>query len=91
MSVFALLDGVKLDAYYLHVVFRQDAFLGQVGGKVQGHLPAQVRKQRVRALLGDDLFQGLDVQWLDVGVIGHIGVGHDGGGIGVHQDDLVTK
>ena len=91
LSVFAFLDGVELNAYDLHVVFRQDAFLGQVGGKVQGHLTAKIGEQGVGPFLGDDLLERFDVQGLDVGMIGHIGVGHDGGGVGVHQYDLVTE
>ena len=91
LAVFAFLYGVQLNAYDLHAVFRQDAFLGQVGGKVQGHLTAKVGEQGVGPFLGDDLLERFDVQGLDVGMIGHIGVGHDGGGVGVHQYDLVTE
>ncbi len=33
----------------------------------------------------------LQVQRLDVGHVGHAGVGHDGGGVRVHQHDLVAQ
>ena len=61
LAVLALLDGVKFHADYLHSVFREYAFLGQVGGKVQGHLAAKVRQQGVGLFLGDDLLERFDV------------------------------
>ena len=40
--------------------------------------------------LGDDLFKALCGKRLDVGVVRHAGVRHDGGGVGIHQNDVVT-
>ncbi len=35
--------------------------------------------------------QGRGVKGFDVGLVGHDGIGHDGGGVGVHQHDLITQ
>ena len=43
-----------------------------------------------RSLL-DDLRDGCDVERLDVGRVRHGGVGHDGGRVGVDEDDLVAE
>ena len=64
--------------------------LDQFHGQVQGRLAAERREQRVGALLLDDLGDDLRGDRLDVGGVGHLRVGHDGGGVRVHQDDAVA-
>ena len=90
-AVFAALDGVEVDADDLHVVLREDAGFGEAGGKVQCGLAAEVRQQGVRTFALDDAFHALDGERLDVGVVRHAGVGHDGGGVRVDEDDLVAR
>ena len=89
--VFAPFDGIHLDADHLHAVFLQDPGLVQLGGQVEARLAAQVREDRIGALVFDDLRQGLEVQGFDVGHIGHAGVGHDRGRIGIDEDDFVAE
>jgi len=60
-------------------------------GEVEAGLAAQIRQQRVRALLGDDLREILHVQRLDVGDVRHRGVGHYRRGVRVDEDDLVAE
>ena len=57
---------------------------------VERGLPAHRRQQRVGFLAGDDFFDDLGGDRLDVGGVGEAGIGHDGGGVGVHQDDAVA-
>ena len=38
----------------------------------------------------DDFFHGFGRDWLDVGAIGELRVGHDGGRVGVHENDAVA-
>ncbi len=64
--------------------------LGQVERAVQRGLPAHGRQDRVRLFLGDNFFNDLPGNRLDVGRIRHVRIGHDGGRIRVHQNDAVT-
>src|SRR5690606_28511621 len=48
------------------------------------------RQQGVGTLLLDDPRHGLPLDRLDIGGVGHGRVGHDGGRVGVHQDDPET-
>ena len=90
-TILAALDRVDLNADHLHVVLFKYASLAQLGAEVQTGLTAEVRQQRVGALLLDDLGEPVNVERLDVGDVGYIGVGHDGGGVGVHQYYLVSQ
>ena len=86
-TVLAAVDGVKGRADQLDVVLLEHAGLAQRHGGVQSRLPAQGRQQCVRAFLGDDAFKDRRGDRLDVGGVGHLRVGHDGGRVGVDQDD----
>ncbi len=90
-AVLAALNGVHLDADDLYVVFFEHAGLGQLGTEVKSRLSAQVGQERVRALLGNDFGHARQVQRLDVGCIGHAGIGHDCGRIGIDQHDLEAQ
>ena len=91
VAVLAALDGVDLDADDLDAIAVEDAFGGEFGGEVECGLSAEVGEECVRALLLDDLDHALEVEGLDVGDIGGAGVGHDGGRVGVDQDNLVSE
>ncbi len=71
--------------------FVQDPRFGQLHGEVEAHLSPERRQQSLRALapqdhLGHGRFEGFQVD-----TVGHGRVGHDGGRVGVHQDDLDTQ
>jgi hypothetical protein len=68
----------------------QHAVLGQIERAVQRGLAAHGRQQGVRPLHRDDLLHHLPVDRFDVGDVRHLRVGHDGGRIGIHQDDAIT-
>ena len=89
-AVLAALDRVEVDADDLHAVLLEHAGFLKLAGEVQRGLTAEVGQQRVGTLALDDLFDALGVEGFDVGVVGHAGVGHDGGGVGVGEDDLVA-
>ena len=86
-AVFAELDRGNVGADQLNVVLGQHAVLVQRDGRVQGRLPAQCGQDGVGAFLGDDLLNDLGGDRLNVGGVGKLGVGHDGGRVGVDQDD----
>ena len=88
-AVFAALDRVEVDADDLDVVLVEDSGILERDREVERGLAAEVGQQGVGSLALDDLFDAVDGQGFDVGVIGHAGVGHDGGGVGVGQHHFV--
>ena len=90
LAILALLDGLQVAADELDAVLVEHAAFCQGDGAVEAGLAAHVGQQGVRALLGDDVFDGLGGDGLDVGAGGGLGVGHDGGRVGVDEDDLVA-
>ena len=88
-AVFAALDRVEVDADDLDVVLVEDAGVLEGDREVERGLSAEVGQQGVGPFAFDDLFDAVDGQGFDVGVVGHAGVGHDGGGVGVGQHHFV--
>ncbi len=89
--VLTSLDGIHLNADDFNAVFVQYPGFRQFGTQVQSGLTAQIWQQRIRPLLGDDLFDPLNIQRFDIGHISCLRVRHDGGRIGIHQHDLVSE
>ena len=89
-AVFGLLDGVDLGADQLHAVLVEHAGFGQFHREVQAGLAAHGGEQRVGPLAADDLFEVRHGQRLDVGLVGQVGIGHDGGRVGVDQHHFVA-
>ena len=90
-AVLPALNGVHLHADDLHMVFIQDSLGGKLRAEIQPGLASQVGKQGVGPLLGDNLFQPLYVQRLNVSHIRGLRVGHNGGRVGIDQHDLVAQ
>ena len=90
-AVFAAFDGVNLDADDLDAIFFEHACFRKLGAEVEAALTAEVWQERVWAFLVDDLGEPLHVEWFDIGDVGDIWVGHDGGWVGVDQHDLVAE
>ncbi len=68
----------------------EDARVGQLDGEVESRLAAKRRQNAVGALALDDPPQDIDRQRFDVGGVGDTLIGHDGGGIRVHQNDALA-
>ena len=90
LAVLGLVDRLALRADHLDAVLLEHAVAREVERAVERGLPAHRRQQRVGALDRDDLLHHLPVDRLDVGRVRHLRVGHDGGRIGVDQDDAVA-
>ena len=90
VPVFGFINGVGVGTDHFHAVFLEDAVALQIQGAVQRGLAAHGGQQRIRLLFLDDLLDSLPGDRLDVSGIGHDRVGHDGGRVGVHQDDPVA-
>ena len=89
-AVFRLFDALEGGSQDLHAAFLQDAFLGELDGEVQAGLAAEAGHEGVRTLVADDLGDVFQGEGLHVHLVGHLGVRHDGRGVGVHEDDLVA-
>ncbi len=90
IAIFGLVDGIGVGTDHLHAVLGQHAVLVQVQRTVERGLPAHGRQNRRGALALDDLLHRLPGDRLDIGGVGHHRVGHDGGRVGVDQDDAVA-
>ena len=88
LAIFTALDGGQVAADHLHVVLVQHTGLGKLDRGIERGLAAKGGKQRVGALLGDDLLDKFLGDGLDVGAIDQLRVGHDGCRVGVHQNNL---
>ena len=88
LAVLRLVDGLPVGAQQLDVVGGQEALLIQLHGEGQTGLSAQGGKEAVRLFDLDDPLDGVDGQGLDVDVVGHGFIGHDGGGVRVDKHNL---
>ena len=86
-AVFGLVDGMCVGADHLDGIALQHAHSPQRQCGIERGLAAHCRQQRVGPLLGDDLGHHFRRDRLDIGGVGQLRVGHDGGRVGVDQDD----
>ena len=90
LAVLRLCDGGRVRAEQLYAHLLEEAVLAQLHGEVQTGLTAEVGQQGVRVLLLDDFLNGLYGHRLDVDLVRHSLVGHDGCRVGVNKNDLQT-
>jgi hypothetical protein len=83
-------DGLTGGADHLDAMLLQHPFAHEIQSTVERRLPAHGGQQGVGLLLLDDAGHGGPMHRLYIDGIRHLGVGHDGGGVRVHQDDPVT-
>ena len=89
LAILGHLDGLKAGAQNLHLALVQDALALELHGEVEACLPAQTRQNGVRPLVAQNLGHVFQREGLHVDLVGDVHVGHDGGGVGVDQNDLV--
>ncbi len=90
IAVLGAADRVDARADQLDAVALQHSCRGEVEGEVEARLPADGGEKRVGLLRDDDAFEHLDRHRLDVGAVGELRVGHDGGRVRVDEDDAVA-
>ena len=95
LAVLGLVDRIGGGADHLDVVALEHAHLAQAERAIERRLAAHGRQQREAArdrmaLLGDDLLDDLGRDRLDIGPVRHVRIGHDGGGIGIDEDDSIA-
>ena len=89
-AVLGAADGLGVGADHLDLPEVEHAALLELDRQVEGGLAAERRQQRVGALDLDDARQRGQIERLDVGAGGEVGVGHDRRRVGVDQHDLVA-
>ena len=90
LTVFRLVNGGRVGAQQLDVVFVQEAACHQIHGNIQAGLSAQCRQDGVRTFLFDDFLYTGNGHRFNINLICHCLVGHDGCRIGVNQHNLQT-
>ena len=88
LTVLRLVDGGRFGAQEFDVVGIQEAFLCQLHREGKACLSAEVGEDAVRLFDLDDSLDDIQIQRLDVDVVGHRLIGHDGGRVGVYQYNL---
>ena len=90
IPIFRLLDRLQLRSDHLDAVAIENATLRQVDGKVERRLPAKCRQQYIGAFLLNNLLDDIGGYRFDICPIGETGVGHDGCGIRIDEDNSIT-
>ena len=95
LAILGLVDGIRSGADHLDVELVERALPAQRQRAVQRGLAAHGRQQRKAArddvaFLLDDLGDDFGGDRLDIGGISQFRVGHDGGRIGIDEDDAVA-
>ena len=88
VAVFGFLNGGQIGANQLHAMALEGAVFGQAHRQVQSGLAAHGGQQGIGLLQLDHAPHHIGCQRLDVGPIRHFWIGHDRGGVGVHQHHL---
>ncbi len=88
--IFRHLDRAQRRADQFDAVLLEHAAFGELDGEIQTRLAADGGQQRVRFFARDDLLERISRKRLDVGAVGHFRVGHDRGGIRIHQHHLIA-
>ena len=89
-AILAAAYGGKVAPYHFDAVALERAGLGKLDGDVQRCLAAERGEQRIGLLTIEDLFDSRCGYGFDVSTISQLGIGHDGGGIAVHENDAVA-
>src|SRR5262245_23862301 len=90
VAIFCLLDGLQFGTNQLDPVALQYARFGQSHCQVEGRLTAHRRQEGLRPFTANDFLHYVWGEWLQVCPVSQIRIGHDGGGIAVHQHDAVA-
>ncbi len=90
LAILRLVDGFGRGADHLDIETLQHAHALQGERGVQRRLPAHGGQDGVGALLFDDPGDDLRRDGLDIGRIRQIGIRHDGGRIGIDQNDAIA-
>ena len=88
LTVLSLFDGSCRCSQKLYIVGSKEAAFLKLHTQVKTGLASQRRKDTVRLFLFNDLLKDLCRKRLDINLICNIFICHNGGGIGVYQNNL---
>ena len=86
--IFGLTNGGQFSPDQFAIVLFQDTRLGQIDGQIQARLATDRGQERVGAFLGDDPFEKLHRQGLNINPVGGFGICHDRGGVAIGEYHL---
>ena len=89
-AVFRFFNGVWFCADHFDIEFFECSLFVQGHGGIEARLPTQCWEEGIWAFFFDDRSAYFRCDGLEVCLICHFGVGHDGGGIAVDQHDFVS-
>ena len=90
LAVLGFVNRILRCANHLNAELFQYTVAHQVQGTVQAGLAAHGGQQRIRTFFFDNQRNRLPSNRFDIGCIGKLRIGHDGGRIGIHQNDPVA-
>ena len=90
LTAFRFFNDFGVGADEFHAVLFQRAVFPEGEGGVQCRLSAERGENGVRPLPGDNRSERSRFDGFHIGGIRHVGVGHDGGGVGVNQNDGIA-
>ncbi len=90
LAVFGHIDGFFSRTNHFYTVLSQHTMARKIQRAVECGLATHGRQQGIGLFFFDNTRNSPPLDGLDIGRIGHCRVGHDSGGIGVHQNDPVT-
>ena len=88
LAVLGTVDGLGLAGQQTDTGAVQIAGAGQLHGQIQAHLTAEVRQHGVRLFDVQNALHDFQRHGLDIHMVGHVRVGHDGSGVRVQQNGL---
>ena len=89
-AVFSHFDGFGFCTNQFDAEFGKHTHVGERQRRIECGLPTHRRQKGVGPFLGDDLGDDFGRDWLDVGCVGHVRIGHDGRGVRVDQDNAIA-
>ena len=90
LTVFRFINSLWSCADQLDAVLVQHTMTPEIERAIERGLTTHRRQNRIRLFFVDDALDYLPGNWLDVGDVRHLGVGHDGRGVAIDQNDFVT-
>ena len=90
LTILGALDAPRVRAEQLNAALIQNPLLPKLHGEVQPRLPADAGDDGIRPLEAADPGKIGHGQRLHIDLVGDAGIGHDGGGIGIGQNNLIA-
>ena len=87
-AVFRFFNGLQACSEQLDALLFQEAFAGELHGERQTGLSAKRGEQAIRLFAADDFSQRRQSERFNVNLVGDRSVRHNGGRIGVDEDDV---